>query len=199
MPFASLRLCNPFEKADASGAVFLQDEKLSLGSVTTECGGNSAVESATGVVRQKCLVLQDFDDLGYMAVLRSELREISLRVLYGSRTRLTLTRRCDNTQGDTMTKEGWSRKGFREGVGDVVASGNARDWSLARQIEDSLSQSRGVGDVTGTVMPRKRVRSQHASFAPSDAPMYSASVEDRLTTFCFREDQDITPDPSEKV
>jgi len=40
-----------------------------------------------------------------------------------------------------------------------------------------------------------RVRSQTASFAHSNAAVYSASQEDEATVFCFRVVQEMTPDP----
>jgi hypothetical protein len=48
-------------------------------------------------------------------------------------------------------------------------------------------------------MPRDNIRSQQASLAASDAPMYSASADDNATTFCFLDAQEIAPDPRENV
>jgi hypothetical protein len=74
-----------------------------------------------------------------------------------------------------------------------------KDWSPARIIAALLSQKIGVGASTVVPIPRTSIRNQQASFAASDAPMYSASAEDRVTTFCFRDAHNIDPDPREKV
>jgi hypothetical protein len=73
------------------------------------------------------------------------------------------------------------------------------DWSFARIIAALLSHETGVGELIAIPIPHESICNQQASFAASDAPMYSASAEDRATTFCFREAHDIAPDPSENV
>ena len=76
----------------------------------------------------------------------------------------------------------WCREGSSEGVIGALLSQRIRvDAAGARSIPDS------------------NVRSHIASFAHSNADVYSASQEDEATVFCFLVVQKITPDPKVKV